>query len=583
LKQVFASIITIGDELLIGQTIDTNSAFIAQELNKIGVWVRRRVAVGDVWDDIWNALDDESKLSDIIIITGGLGPTADDITKPLLCKYFGGKLVINEDVLNHVKYLFEKVYRRPGPILERNLKQAEVPDVCIVLHNARGTAPGMWFGPPTPKMEASPNSSKGGALDSDNSNSHYSYLTADPTVYGLLKKFVAEHRSNPTEAERVLWEIVKGKKMGGFKFRRQHIIANYIADFVCLSEKLIIEVDGLQHQLPDNKISDEQRTFELNNLGFDVIRFSNEYVLYEPDSVINTIILALKERHKRLSTTQNPPLGGEGAVFISLPGVPHEMKGLMINEVIPRLQQSFTMPVILHRTAFTSGQGESVIAEHIKDFETALPSYIKLAYLPGYGMVKLRLTAIGDNKEQLEKELNDQFEQLKALVKDYLVTDTDEGLEIVIGKILKAKGKTMATAESCTGGYIAHLITSVAGSSAYYKGSVVSYANEVKENILGVQHSTLLSAGAVSDETVKEMAKGAIEKLNVDYAVAVSGIMGPEGGTDEKPVGTVWIAAANKNKVEAKQFYFRFDRERNIKQTAHTALDFLRRFILANS
>jgi nicotinamide-nucleotide amidase len=241
------------------------------------------------------------------------------------------------------------------------------------------------------------------------------------------------------------------------------------------------------------------------------------------------------------------------------------------------------MPFILHRTAFTSGQGESMIAEQIKDFETALPSYIKLAYLPGYGMVKLRLTATGDNKEQLYKELDDQFEQLKVLVKDYLVTDMDEGLEVVIGKILKPRGKTMATAESCTGGYIAHLITSVAGSSAYYKGSVVSYANEVKENILGVQHDTLLSAGAVSEETVKEMAKGAIEKLNVDYAVAVSGIMGPEGGSEEKPVGTVWVAAANKNKIEAKQFHFRFDRERNIKQTAHTALDFFRKFILANS
>ena len=207
---VTASIITIGDELLIGQTIDTNSAFIAQELNKIGVWVRRRVAVGDVYDDIWNALDEESKQSDIIIITGGLGPTADDITKPLLCNYFGGKLVVNEEVLAHVKYLFEKIYRRPGPILERNLKQAEVPDVCTVLHNARGTAPGMLF-------------------------------------------------------------------------------------------------------------------------------------------------------HK------------DRRVFISLPGVPHEMKGLVTSEVIPRLLNEFRMPAIVHKTVFTAGQGESVIAELLKDFEPALP------------------------------------------------------------------------------------------------------------------------------------------------------------------------------------------------------------------
>ena len=218
LTTICASIITIGDELLIGQTIDTNSAWIAQELNKIGIWVKRRIAVGDVWDDIWQALDEESKNSDIIIITGGLGPTADDITKPLLCKYFGGKLIVNEKVLDHVNYLFEKVYHRKGPLLERNIKQAEVPDVCEVLHNARGTAPGMWFG-------------------------------------------------------------------------------------------------------------------------------------------------------------QASPLRG---VFISLPGVPYEMKGLMMDEVLPRLQKSFQLPAIIHRTIFTAGHGESFIAELIKDFEASLPSHIKL-------------------------------------------------------------------------------------------------------------------------------------------------------------------------------------------------------------
>ncbi len=420
MNQINASIITIGDELLIGQTIDTNSAFIAQELNKIGVWVKRRVAVGDLWDDIWQALDDEGKVSDIVIITGGLGPTADDITKPLLCKYFGGKLIINEDVLKHVKYLFEQVFRRPGILLERNLKQAEVPDVCTVLHNKRGTAPGMWF-------------------------------------------------------------------------------------------------------------------------------------------------------------------GGRGAIFISLPGVPHEMKGLMTDEVIPRLLNEFEMPAILHRTAFTSGAGESMIAEHIKDFESTLPPYIKLAYLPGYGMVKLRLTARGDDKETLRQELDTQFGQLKMLVKHWLVSDTDESLEVVIGQILKEKNKTMATAESCTGGYIAHLITSVAGSSAYYKGSVVSYANDAKETILGVKKETLESAGAVSEETVRQMVKGAIDKLDTDFAVATSGIMGPDGGTKEKPVGMVWIAAGNKDRIIAKEFHFRFDRERNIRQTAHTALDFLRKFILSES
>ena len=431
MKNVNASIITIGDELLIGQTIDTNSAWMAQELNKIGVWVQRRVAVGDVWDDIWNALDAESKESDIILITGGLGPTADDITKPLLCKYFGGKLVVNEDVLKHVTYLFEKVYRRPGPMLERNLKQAEVPDVCTVLHNARGTAPGMWFTPQPPKGGAKENSYK--------------------------------------------------------------------------------------------------------------------------------------------------------KVFVSLPGVPHEMKGLMLNEVLPRIEKTFELPFILHRTAFTMGTGESMIAEKIKDFETGLPEYIKLAYLPGYGMVKLRLTTKGDDKEKMEKELDEKFSALKELVQEWLVTDEDENLATVVQKILKEKNKTIGTAESCTGGYIAHLITSNPGSSVGFKGSIVSYANDVKEKILGVTDKTLRTVGAVSEETVIQMVKGAIEKLNVDFVVATSGIMGPDGGTKEKPVGTVWIAAGNKEKIETAKLGFRFDRERNIEMTAHTALNFLRKFILANT
>ena len=418
-SSINASIITIGDELLIGQTIDTNSAFIAQELNKIGVWVRRRVAVGDVWDDIWQTLDEEGNHSQIIIITGGLGPTADDITKPLLCKYFGGKLIVNEKVLDHVKYLFEKVYRRPGPILERNLKQAEVPDVCTVLHNARGSAPGMWF------------------------------------------------KKNKT-------------------------------------------------------------------------------------------------------------------VFISLPGVPHEMKGLITDEVIPGLLQEFKMPAIVHRTAFTVGQGESMIAERLIDFEASLPSGIKLAYLPNYGMVKLRLTAIGDDKEQVEKDLAPIFEKLQVLVKEWLVTNEDEGLEVVIGKILKANGKTMGTAESCTGGYIAHLVTSIPGSSAYFKGSVVSYANEIKENLLDVDHETLEKNGAVSEETVTEMVKGAIKNLRVDYALATSGIMGPDGGSEEKPVGTVWIGVGNKDKIETLKLNLRFDRQRNIAMTASNALNFLRKFILTS-
>ena len=475
-----ASIITIGDELLIGQTIDTNSAFIAQELNKIGVWVRRRIAVGDVYDDIWQALDEEGKQSQIIIITGGLGPTADDITKPLLCKYFGGKMIVDENVLKHVKYLFEKVYRRPGPILERNLKQAEVPDTCTVLHNARGSAPGMWFGPRSPgPLQTSPQG-------------------------------------------------------GGF--------AN--------TQSQLVEDSHTSDNLPLKKISSQSRA---------VAEVASSFGGGREEA------------------------GKAGPVFISLPGVPHEMKGLITDEVIPRLLKEFTLPAIVHRTAFTAGQGESMIAELLIDFEASLPAHIKLAYLPNYGMVKLRLTATGNVKADVEKELVLYFEKLQDLVKEWLVTNEDEGLEIVIGKILKTKCKTMGTAESCTGGYIAHLITSVAGSSDYYKGSIISYANDVKENMLNVNHATLKNSGAVSKETVEEMVKGAIGKLDVDYALATSGIMGPDGGSEEKPVGTVWIAVGNKEKRESLKLNLRFDRQRNIAMTAANALNFFRKFILTNS
>ncbi|MES1224703.1 MAG: molybdopterin-binding protein, partial [Bacteroidota bacterium] len=250
MKKISASIITIGDELLIGQVIDTNSAWMAQELNKIGVWMKRRLAVGDEWDEIWNALDEESEKSDIILITGGLGPTADDITKPLLCEYFGGKLIVDEGALNNVKNIFENILKRP--MIERNLKQAEVPDVCKVIQNRRGTAPGMWF-----------------------------------------------------------------------------------------------------------------------------------------------------EKDDR--------------IYISMPGVPHEMKGMMSDNVLPELKKRFSLPVITHKTLLTAGIGESFLAEHIEKFEMALPEYIKLAYLPNYGMVRLRLTATGNDKNNLEKELQEQFETLKNL------------------------------------------------------------------------------------------------------------------------------------------------------------------------
>lgn len=410
-----ASIITIGDELLIGQVIDTNSAWMAQELNKYGIRVVRRVAVGDVWEEIWAALDEEQKYADIILITGGLGPTADDITKPLLCKYFDGKMIINEEARQNVVDIFTKLNR---PLIERNLKQGEVPDVCTVLQNKRGTAPGMWF--------------------------------------------------------------------------------------------------------------------QKNNKS-----------------------------------------------FVSLPGVPHEMKGLMTDEVIPMLLKQFEFPVIIHKTLLTAGVGESFLAELIRDFEEALPSHIKLAYLPNYGMVRLRLTSTGFDKEKTENEVQQLFETLQSLVKEYMVTNEDEPLEKVVGKLLLSKGRTMCTAESCSGGYIAHLMTSIPGSSGFYDGSVVSYSYQAKEDLLQVDKNTLESLGAVSEEIVIQMAKGALKNIKSDYTIAVSGIMGPDGGTPDKPVGTVWVAVGNKMKIETRKLYFRFDRTRNIQLTAVNALNLLRKFILA--
>jgi nicotinamide-nucleotide amidase len=411
---VNAAIITIGDELLIGQTIDTNSAFIAKELNKIGIWVKRRIAIGDVKEEILGALREQSKDCQLIIITGGLGPTADDITKPALCEYFSSDYIVNEQVLQHVTNIFKKLGR---PMTERNARQAEVPACCTVLHNERGTAPGMWF--------------------------------------------------------------------------------------------------------------------EQNNL-----------------------------------------------IYVSLPGVPHEMKGLMQTEVLPKLAKTWKLPAVVHQTLLTAGAGESVIADALQDFENALPPLIKLAYLPSYGMVRLRLTGSGVDKKALETEVESYFDRLKALVNEWLVADADITINEAVHQLLKEKGKTVATAESCTGGFIAHLITSQAGSSAVYKGSVVSYANSVKESALGVDSRTLLEHGAVSEETVTEMVNGALKAMETDYAIATSGIMGPDGGSAEKPIGTVWIAVANNRRVKAVKQHFRFDRQRNIELTAYTAFNILRRFIL---
>ncbi|HYK54909.1 MAG TPA: nicotinamide-nucleotide amidohydrolase family protein, partial [Flavisolibacter sp.] len=270
----------------------------------------------------------------------------------------------------------------------------------------------------------------------------------------------------------------------------------------------------------------------------------------------------------------------EDVIYVSLPGVPNEMKGLMQHSVLPKLKENLELPGVAHRTLLTSGIGESTIADTIEDFENNLPSHIKLAYLPAYGQVRLRLTGRGSNKEQLNTELDAQFEKLKPLVKDWMVADKDISLEEAVSQLLKSKNKTVATAESCTGGYIAHLITSKAGSSSIYNGSIVSYANEVKENLLGVKPETLQQYGAVSEQTVIEMVQGVLKAIPTDYAIATSGIMGPDGGSPEKPVGTVWIAVGNKEKVKASQHFFRYDRTRNIEMTAQMALTLLRRFIL---
>ncbi len=413
-----ASILTIGDELLIGQTIDTNSAYIAQQLNAMGIWVRKRVAVGDNRDEIVSALREESRHSTLLIMTGGLGPTADDITKPLLCDYFGSTLVRDQATLEHIQYLFEKVYKRPGAMLERNKKQADVPDNCLVLRNPVGTAPGMLF-----------------------------------------------------------------KK--------------------------------------------------------------------------------------------------EGVVYVALPGVPREMKELMQTAVLPWLEKNTTRPRIVHRNLLTCGIGESMLAELLTEFESSLPPHISLAYLPNYGMVKLRLTAKAESGNHLQQEVDTLARQLCVLTKEYLVTDQEISMEALIGQLLVTTNRTMATAESCTGGLIAHQLSTVPGASAYFKGSVVCYSNDIKEKVLGVQKNTLEQYGAVSEEAVTEMVKGVLRVMDADVALAVSGIMGPGGGSPEKPVGTVYLAVSNGERILTKSLKLGFDRPRNTQQTALFALDLLRKLLVA--
>jgi nicotinamide-nucleotide amidase len=405
LKTIHCSIITIGDELLIGQTIDTNSAWIAQKLNQLGIWVKYRIAVGDVREDILGALEQESRRSSLVILTGGLGPTADDITKPLLCEYFHSNLVENQEVLQHVTEIFTA---RKRPMLETNLRQALVPDNCAILFNEVGTAPGMWF--------------------------------------------------------------------------------------------------------------------EQNEV-----------------------------------------------VFISLPGVPFEMQHIMTKRVLPKLAETFETPQIHHFTLVTSGEGESFIAHRLKDFEAGLPNYLKLAYLPKLGVVKLRLTGIDVPTSVMEPYIN----QMKGILSSILVSDQDIELEQAVFQLLSSNGETLSIAESCTGGQLCARITSIKGSSEVFKGGLVPYSVEAKINVLGVSSSTIQDYGVISEETVIEMANRCRNIMNSTYALSISGHL--EKQEDET---FVWIGLSQAGKSVAKKVHVYYDREKNATMITNTALNLLRLFIL---
>ena len=409
-----AEIITIGDEILIGQIVDTNSAWIAEQFNIHGIEIFQITSVHDDRKHILEAIENAAENVDLVVLTGGLGPTKDDITKNTLCEYFGSKLILHEPTLEHIKNRFVK---RNIDINKLNHDQALVPDNCTVLYNHLGTAPGMWF---------------------------------------------------------------------------------------------------------------------------------------EKDDTI----------------------------FVSLPGVPFEMKYLIENEVLPRLEKTGKTKAIYHKTILTQGIPESMLAIRIEDFENNLPANVKLAYLPSPMSVRLRLSATGDDKNELEKRVEAEAGKLQQIIPEAIYGYGNETMAEAIGKMILPLGKTLAIAESCTGGFISHLVTSIPGCSAWYKGSVTAYSNEVKEKLLGVNAETLINFGAVSEETASEMAIGARKVLNADFSVATTGIAGPDGGTSEKPVGTVWIAVATKKTVKAKKFTFGDNRERNILRSGQTALQFLRQVIM---
>lgn len=409
MKSVLAELITIGDEILYGQTLDTNAHWMSEALSAIGVRVIRRTTCGDNEQEILKVLSEAESRADIILITGGLGPTSDDLTKPCLAKYFDSEIKINPRAMAELE---DYMASRNRPLNNLTRFQASLPETCEMVSNERGTAPGMWF----------------------------------------------------------------------------------------------------------NK---------------------------------------------------------SGKIFVAMPGVPNEMKHMMSNHVIPKIKGRFSLPVIYHRIVRVAGIGESWLAELIEPWEKTLPSNIKLAYLPTYSDLKLRITAFGIDKNSLKVQVDSLLASLLPYIKQYHYGYDDDALEVVIGKILRKHKHTLAIAESCTGGYIAHTITAIPGSSDYFTGSITPYQNEIKMKILGVQEATLVNFGAVSEQTATEMADKVRTLFGTDYGLASSGIAGPDGGTDEKPVGTVWIACSDRNGVITKKLQLTKDREVNIKMSAVAALNLL--------
>ena len=408
-----AEIITIGDELLIGQVVDTNSAFIARELNRIGIGVYQITSVSDDRRHILTALEEASRRAPLVLTTGGLGPTKDDITKAVFAEYTDDQLVYHGETLRKIEAMMAARGVAMNPL---NIKQAEVPSRCTVIPNNSGTAPGMWF------------------------------------------------------------------------------------------EK-------------------------------------------------------------------------DGVIYIAMPGVPFEMKAMMQDEVLPRLEQRFDTDVILQRTLLVTGFPESALALHIEDWEDNLPQNVHLAYLPGSGMIRLRLSTSGADRQYLERQIEAEVAKLRVLLGNHIVSENDEMIEEIVARMLTEKGQTLAVAESCTGGNIAHLLTSASGSSVYFKGSVVAYSNDIKEKMLQVNRFDLQQHGAVSEQVVTQMAANVRKLMETDYGIATSGIAGPTGGTPEKPVGTMWIAAASASQTVAKLLQYGNNRESNIQRTSTAVLNLLREMI----